>query len=278
MKRRTPQLLTAMLAIFLISCSKMTPVVDQVQTGGTTRGTMPPNRQVHTLYNPKAAFSYTAIRGNFHAPAGFNFMSSNSPADSIWWDFGDGIGMINQVNPSHIYPLPGTYSVILRVKAGMKIASDTQRITILNALYTHYVIDSIRAEVIRSNRPDTVYFAISDSANSWESERFALPAMTGNGSSPGTTTQSFSFQHPDIISQFGNNISISVRDDYRRPPYGSYVPPGTRGRGTNQAIPWTSIIYDEVSPYSLIGYPTVLENQELTIGGGLEFTVYLTWK
>jgi PKD repeat protein len=277
MKRCNPQLLTAMLAIFLISCSKMTPVVDQVQTGGTTRGTMPSNPNVHPFLNINAHFTYSAILNNFHSPAGFIFTSSTSPSDSIWWDFGDGIGDLNTVNPSHIYTKPGIYTVIERAKFGPRTTADTQRITVLNALYARFVVDSISAEVITSNRPDTVYFTIADSGNNWESERFALPP-----SSSGTTTQSFPFQHPDTISQLGNHLSIVVIDDYRREPYYVKVQVGrgeTRGVGlVDRPVPWTNIIFDEISPFSLIGYPTVLQNKDMTLGGELEFKVYLTWK
>ena len=280
MKRSDLQLLTALLVIILNSCSKTTPEVDQVQTRGT-RGTLPENPYVHPFSNLDARFNYIAIFNNYHAPAGFNFMSTTSPADSIWWDFGDGSGDLNTVNPSHVYAMPGTYTVIEKAKIGTRTTADTQRITVLNALHTRYVIDSIRADVITSGRPDTVYFTISDSANNWESERFAFAATSPSSSASVTTTQSFSFQHPDTISQFGSSVYIAVRDNYRREPY--FAPVSGRSedgrvRLVDRPVPWTNIIYDEVSPYSLIGYPMALRNQDLQIGGGLEFTVYLTWK
>ncbi|MFI5156400.1 MAG: PKD domain-containing protein [Chitinophagales bacterium] len=276
--KRLPVLSAILVIGFLIGCTKTTPDQTQPQQPPRTKGTIPPNNLVHPFLNLNAAFTYSAILNDFHAPAGFDFTSSTSQADSIWWDFGDGTGTFNTINPSHIFANPGNYLVILKAKFGPRTTADTERITVLNALYTKFTIDSIRSDVITSNRPDTVFFSIVDSAHEWESEIFPFPALPQGSSVTSRITQSFLFQHPDTISNFGNSFSIAVRDNYMRPPYG---PPASRGRGSSPVSaghPYSNIIFDNVSPFSLVGYPSVLQNQDLTIGSGMEFTVYISWK
>ena len=61
---------------------------------------------------PSAAFS---VQNNgCTGPCGITFVNESSGAVSYHWDFGDG-NVSCDVSPTHIFTLPGTYEVTLRV-------------------------------------------------------------------------------------------------------------------------------------------------------------------
>jgi gliding motility-associated-like protein len=69
----------------------------------------------YTVYpDPLASFSATNASGCQPIEVSFNNSSSNLENPTYHWDFGDG-NTDTGVNPSHIYPNPGTYDVTLTV-------------------------------------------------------------------------------------------------------------------------------------------------------------------
>jgi len=70
---------------------------------------------VKVVTAPAADFTYTVKYGCNGDTVIFNNLTTD--ADSYQWDFGDGTGD-TAVNPVHIYPLQGTYTVKLKVQNG----------------------------------------------------------------------------------------------------------------------------------------------------------------
>ncbi|WP_048065524.1 DUF2341 domain-containing protein [Methanosarcina acetivorans] len=68
---------------------------------------------ITVIATPVADFKATPTTGDAPLTVNFTDLSSNSP-DSWLWDFGDGKNSTNQ-NPSHIYSIPGNYTVKLTV-------------------------------------------------------------------------------------------------------------------------------------------------------------------
>ncbi|MEZ4772224.1 MAG: PKD domain-containing protein [Bacteroidia bacterium] len=61
---------------------------------------------------PKAGY-FTSAPGGC-APLVVSFMENAEGAISFEWDFGDGSGVVNGPNPTHVFELPGSYTVTLK--------------------------------------------------------------------------------------------------------------------------------------------------------------------
>lgn len=60
------------------------------------------------------------------------FSNTSTPAPTnVSWDFGDGSGLSSQLNPQHVYQLPGTYQVTLITDFGICKDTITKPVTIL---------------------------------------------------------------------------------------------------------------------------------------------------
>ena len=97
-------------------------IVTETETTETTSTTV-----VNTI---TAGFSGTPITGT--GPLDVTFTDTSTGSPSTWnWDFGDGSQSTLQ-NPSHTYPVPGTYTVSLTVtgSGGTDVKSLTDYITV----------------------------------------------------------------------------------------------------------------------------------------------------
>jgi PKD repeat protein len=266
------------IGIILTQCTK---------TSSTPPGPPPPpgdSSRFHNYLNLSpvltAVFHYSAVGSNFHAPAAFDFTSTSSHANKLDWDFGDSSAHDNTINPVHTYAAPGNYRIILTAQYLNQVSRDTQHITVLDPLYSGFTIDSIHAQIWGGPRMDTVFFKVIDSAKGWQSENFYFPPTGGDDS---LLMSSFSFGSPYHVPYFLNGCYIQVWDNYLNPldyvyrsrgEYGyiiHYLPPPDH-------VPNHQIISATISPANLVGYPTILENLSLDIGGNMSFTVYITWR
>lgn len=75
---------------------------------------------------PVAQFTYS---GEQKAPAEIRFDNQSQKAQSFEWDFGDGTRSTDSI-PSHTYKKSGTYTVLLRAKAGNKIRVMEEKIQV----------------------------------------------------------------------------------------------------------------------------------------------------
>jgi len=75
---------------------------------------------------PVAQFTYS---GEQKAPAEIRFDNQSQKAQSFEWDFGDGYFSTDSI-PSHTYKKSGTYTVLLRAKAGNKIRVMEEKIQV----------------------------------------------------------------------------------------------------------------------------------------------------
>ncbi len=62
---------------------------------------------------PVVDFAYDPGSGCIPLTVNFTNLSTGADANSYKWDFGDGVGFSNEVNPSYTYYKPGTYTVKL---------------------------------------------------------------------------------------------------------------------------------------------------------------------
>jgi S-layer protein (TIGR01567 family) len=76
-----------------------------------------------------ADFTATPLTGNVPLKVTFADASTGSPT-SWQWDFGDGSSYSTLQNPTHNYPVPGTYQVTLKVGFANRIDTITQPITV----------------------------------------------------------------------------------------------------------------------------------------------------
>lgn len=67
-----------------------------------------------TVSDPEASFT---LDNNFAScpPLTVNFQNLSTNASNYLWDFGDGSGLSNLANPTHVYTIPGSYEVALVV-------------------------------------------------------------------------------------------------------------------------------------------------------------------
>lgn len=79
------------------------------------------------LFDVNAAFSYEI---NVNNEVGF--FDNSTVSDSLRWDFGDG-DFSNELNPSHIYGVPGVYNVVLTVYSCGKWDTITKQVNITAA-------------------------------------------------------------------------------------------------------------------------------------------------
>ena len=76
---------------------------------------------------PEACFTYEPIAALVNEPVNFTDCSEN--ADDYTWDFGDGETGTG-ANPSHIYIVPGTYTITLNVESKGGTNTSTKQITV----------------------------------------------------------------------------------------------------------------------------------------------------
>ncbi len=88
------------------------------------------NIVLDTLQAIVSQFYYTGTNNNYHIPAKVTFSNTSQFAGTFSWNFGDGFTSTN-VDPEHIYTVPGTYTVTLKSSCGSKEANYTKTITIL---------------------------------------------------------------------------------------------------------------------------------------------------
>jgi gliding motility-associated-like protein len=89
------------------------------------------NQTINVYQSPVAA--YTTGPTCQGSPVNFTDASTSSAGDPLtnWnWDFGDGSPLSNLQDPSHVYALPGTYTIILNVNTANCSDSVTGSITI----------------------------------------------------------------------------------------------------------------------------------------------------
>ncbi len=91
---------------------------------------------------PVADFSVSPISGEAPLKVSFTDNSTGRP-DSWYWDFGDGTNDSININPEHIYTVPGTYNASLTVSNGNGTASRFATITVLEKTLLPYVNTSI---------------------------------------------------------------------------------------------------------------------------------------
>lgn len=68
---------------------------------------------------------------SFHCGNEVQFINTSFNADIYLWDFGDGL-FSNEENPTHIFGLPGNYTVTLSVNGSTGISESTQQVLISN--------------------------------------------------------------------------------------------------------------------------------------------------
>lgn len=70
---------------------------------------------------PSALANFTVMQNGFTA----TFTNTSTNADAYIWDFGDGSPVSTETNPTHVYGLPGTYTVTLSATNACRISTET---------------------------------------------------------------------------------------------------------------------------------------------------------
>ncbi|MEM1318815.1 MAG: PKD domain-containing protein [Bacteroidota bacterium] len=78
-----------------------------------------------TIADPVAGFLSDSTFASC-PPLPVNFTNTSINATEFLWDFGDGSGLSNQENPTHVYTIPGTYEVTL-IARSTPFCADTVR-------------------------------------------------------------------------------------------------------------------------------------------------------
>ena len=81
--------------------------------------------------NPSPVAAYFASQSTGCAGLEVSFLETSIDGASFQWDFGDGSGVNNEQNPSHIYNLPGAYPVTLTVVGAGGCESTVSHTTIV---------------------------------------------------------------------------------------------------------------------------------------------------
>ncbi len=81
------------------------------------------------IKEPVAGFSHTSSNG-YLAPTSVTFKNQSTDAREYTWDFGDGSTVSNNINPIHVYELPGVFTVTLIAANGDRFGQVTEEIMI----------------------------------------------------------------------------------------------------------------------------------------------------
>lgn len=99
----------------------------------------------NNLPSAVAAFSYSAVAGNMHAPATIDFTNNGDYAWHFKWQLGDGDTSAEE-SPSHRYTTAGNYTVTLSAQ-GFNVDSAKQTVTILPA-YASIQVTTIQVQAV----------------------------------------------------------------------------------------------------------------------------------
>jgi gliding motility-associated-like protein len=145
--------------------------------------------QVHP--RPVSDFTLSNPEGCNPWPVQFSSLSSNTIAHR--WNFGDGSGLSNEVNPKHIFTAPGTYLVELTVM-GVGACSDTllKQIPVQILPTPEIVVTSDPAPPVEISYPLTQAIRLEASANREVSWWWSL----GDGSASQASALSHTYQMP----------------------------------------------------------------------------------
>ena len=167
---------------------------------------------IAVIATPVADFKATPTTGTAPLTVNFTDLSSNSP-DSWLWDFGDGTNSTEQ-NPSHIYSIPGTYSVKLtvnglggsdeEVKTSYIVPIDNMTPTVTaspdGGLYDHELDVTLSATDNVDTNP-AIYYTTDDSVPTTNSTIYTTPIHIDN-----RTTLKFI-----AIDNAGNQAAVQTR-------------------------------------------------------------------
>lgn len=116
------------------------------------------------------------------APYNAVFTNTSEAGSQFQWDFGDGSPISNVVNPTHLYPVPGSYTITLvAIDSGTCNIVDTTRFTIT-------VVAKPTADFVASPQPPVTNTPISFTNNS-SADAIRFKWFFGDGDSLITTSR-----------------------------------------------------------------------------------------
>jgi PKD repeat protein len=149
---------------------------------------------------PTAAFSYTAVGSNTHAPATLDFTNTSIDAADYSWNFGDGSAASTNREPSHKYTGAGTYQVTLTASVGGKSSTKTQTITIQPS-YTSVKVTGITIASTTQTSSFTGYFNLTlNGASVYSTSAINVSAVPA----------SFTFSTPYTCTSLSNIYGIEL--------------------------------------------------------------------
>jgi gliding motility-associated-like protein len=136
-------------------------------------------RQLRIAALVKAAFTTPPLGC---APYNAQFTNTSQAGSQFIWDFGDGSSASNDLNPSHLYPVPGSYTItLIAIDSGTCNIVDTTR-------YTITVFGKPAADFMASPQPPVTNMPISfTNLSSPDAVRFKW--LFGDGDSLITTSR-----------------------------------------------------------------------------------------
>ncbi len=130
-----------------------------VLVGTSGRGVWQASSAASVVAAPPAPSAGTAPAADFtFAPAAprpgqaVRFADASTFMTSWSWDFGDGAGTSTQVNPSHVFVQPGTYTVALTVSDGSQTSTKRKSVTVaLGGTGTGDLLTYLLPAIVRSD-------------------------------------------------------------------------------------------------------------------------------
>ena len=230
-----------------------------INDGGNN--TIVQNNFINVPYPPVAGFTTNVTNGLNPLNVQFNDQSTGT-VTSYYWDFGDGTNSTLQ-NPTHIYTLPGTYTVTETVTGpgGNNTITLTNMITVFNSTPPNVtatqdtgIYNSSQNVTLMSDQPgSTIYYTTdgSDPQTSPTSVPYSNPIPVNS-----TTTLQF-----EAVNQGGvwstrytktYTIDTSIPSVTANPNGGSYISPQTVTLNSTDADTNTTTYYtvDGTDPYT----------------------------
>ncbi|MCI9847022.1 PKD domain-containing protein [Flavobacterium pectinovorum] len=125
--------------------------------------------------------------------AGFN--NGCNPQNVYTWDFGDGTPVSREVNPSHVYRVPGKYNVTLKATTpcGVGITPPSQQICVEPVLEPSFTFgNACESKIVQITNTTDTNLSCGVSTFEWEITGYS-PAYCGKETSPGSQRGQWDF-------------------------------------------------------------------------------------
>lgn len=212
--------------------------VTLVASNGASSDTKTKNITIYGTYNPVADFNYVITDHDV------NFYDIGSGGTSFLWDFGDGSPLSYDQNPSHNYPLNGTYEVTMTVENECGISTISYFIEISALAEVDFTSD-----IAAGCDPMTVIYL--DKSTNADSYYWMFP-----GGTPSTSTET----NPVVIYNNAGVYDVTLEV--------------TNSAGV-KSLTKTSYITVNSSPKA--GFTYVLNNSQATFTDTSHFATNYSW-